>query len=107
MQMVDIILPVSVISKYAQLMKPFTCLGSSVEKNAESIRNKNMAPPLVGITNLNNESLPLIHLEFKGFRLMMPASTDTNKLQYDLLMLQVNYFALARIIYLLAIYYNI
>lgn len=91
MQMVDIILPISVISKYAQLMKPFTCLGSSAEKSAESIHNKNMATPLVGITNLNNESLPLIHLEFKGFRLMMPAFTD--KLQHDLLMLQViNHF---------------
>ncbi|XP_071652871.1 intermembrane lipid transfer protein VPS13B isoform X2 [Temnothorax longispinosus] len=88
MQMVDIILPISVISKYAQLVKPFTCLNSSTEKNTESIRYKNMATPLVGITNLNNESLPLIHLEFKGFRLMMP--TDTNKLQHDLLMLQLD-----------------
>ncbi|XP_039314180.1 vacuolar protein sorting-associated protein 13B [Solenopsis invicta] len=90
MQMVDIILPISVISKYAQLVKPFTCLGSSIEKSTDSIRNKNMATPLVGITNLNNESLPLIHLEFKGFRLMMPAFTDTNKLQHDLLMLQLD-----------------
>lgn len=92
MQMVDIILPISVISKYAQLVKPFTCLDSSIEKSTESICNKNMATPLVGITNLSNESLPLIHLEFKGFRLMMPAFTDTNKLQHDLLMLQVNHF---------------
>lgn len=110
--MVDIILPISVISKYAQLMKPFTCLGSSFEKSAESIRNKNMATPLVGITNLNNESLPLIHLEFKGFRLMMPVLTDT-KLQHDLLMLQVvKHFAfpynfLIRYIIFKLIYINI
>ncbi|XP_070530231.1 intermembrane lipid transfer protein VPS13B isoform X2 [Cardiocondyla obscurior] len=90
MQMVDIILPISVISKYAQLMKPFTCLSSSIDKSAESMRNKNMAIPLIGITNLNNESLPLVHLEFKGFRLMIPAFTDTNKLQHDLLMLQLD-----------------
>ncbi|XP_011871179.1 PREDICTED: vacuolar protein sorting-associated protein 13B isoform X1 [Vollenhovia emeryi] len=89
MQMVDIILPISVISKYTQLVKPFTCLGSSIEKS-ESIRNRNMATPLIDITNLNNESLPLIHLEFKGFRLMMPTSTDTSKLQHDLLMLQLD-----------------
>ncbi|XP_012543255.1 vacuolar protein sorting-associated protein 13B isoform X3 [Monomorium pharaonis] len=88
-QMVDIILPISVIRKYAQLMKPFTCLGSSSEKSVESIHDKNTATPLVGITNLNNDSLPLIHLEFKGFRLMMPAFTDMNKLQHDLLMLQL------------------
>ncbi|KAL6262831.1 hypothetical protein P5V15_005621 [Pogonomyrmex californicus] len=89
MQMVDIILPISVISKYVQLVKPFTYLGSSIEKSTETI-HKNMATPLLGITNLNNESLPLIHLEFKGFRLMMPACTDTNKLQHDLLMLQLD-----------------
>jgi len=93
--MVDIILPISVISKYAQLVKPFMCFGSSIEKSTESIRNKNMATPLIGITNLNNESLPLIHLEFKGFRLMMPAFIDANKLQHDLLMLQVNHFVFA------------
>lgn len=87
--MVDVILPLSVISKYAQLVKPFTCLSSSVEKNAEVTRDKSVATPLTGITNLSNESLPLIHLEFKGFRLMMPASTDANKLQHDLLMFQV------------------
>lgn len=89
MQMVDIILPLSVISKYTQLVKPFTCLSSSVEKSAELPRGKSTATPLSGITNLSNESLPLIHLDFKGFRLMMPALTDANKLQHDLLMLQV------------------
>ncbi|XP_032691389.1 vacuolar protein sorting-associated protein 13B isoform X2 [Odontomachus brunneus] len=90
MQMVDVILPLSLISKYTQLIKPFTCLSSSVEKSAEVTRSKSMATPLIDITNLSNESLPLIHLEFKGFRLMMPASTDANKLQYDLLMLQLD-----------------
>lgn len=89
MQMVDVILPLSVITKYTQLIKPFACLSLSAEKSAEITRSKSMATPLTGITNLSNESLPLIHLEFKGFRLMMPASTDTNKLQHDLLMLQV------------------
>ncbi|XP_067209482.1 intermembrane lipid transfer protein VPS13B isoform X1 [Linepithema humile] len=90
MQMVDVILPLSVITKYTQLIKPFACLSSSVEKSAEINRSKSMATPLTGITNLNNESLPLIHLEFKGFRLMMPALTNTKKLQHDLLMLQLD-----------------
>lgn len=89
MQMVDIILPLSVISKYIQLMKPFACISSSIERNTEVTRVKNIATPLTGITSLNNESLPLIHLEFKGFRIMMPASTNANKLHHDLLMLQV------------------
>ncbi|EZA51369.1 Vacuolar protein sorting-associated protein 13B [Ooceraea biroi] len=90
MQMVDVILPLSVISRYTQLIKPFACLGSSIEKSTDVARGKSTATPLDGITNLNNESLPLIHLEFKGFRLMMPALTDTNKLQHDLLMVQLD-----------------
>ncbi|XP_011140226.1 vacuolar protein sorting-associated protein 13B [Harpegnathos saltator] len=90
MQMIDIILPFSVISQFTQLVKPFTCLSSSVEKSAEITHSENMAMPLIDITNLSNASLPLIHLEFKGFRLMMPASMDINKLQHDLLMLQLD-----------------
>lgn len=89
MQMVDIILPLSVIGKYTQLVKPFARLGSSIEKSAEVTRGKSTSTSLIGIISLNNESLPLIHLEFKGFRLMMPALSHTNKLQHDLLMLQV------------------
>jgi len=89
MQMVDVILPLSVISRYAQLIKPFVCLGSSTEKNMDIVHDKSTATPLGGIMNLNNESLPLIHLEFKGFRVMMPALANTNKLQHDLLIIQV------------------
>lgn len=89
MQMVDIILPLSVIGKYTQLVKPFARLGSSIEKSAEVTRGKSTPTSLIGIISLNNESLPLIHLEFKGFRLMMPALSHANKLQHDLLMLQV------------------
>lgn len=89
MQMVDVILPLSVISRYIQLMKPFACLGSAIEKSTDVAHVKSTATPLYGITNLNNEVLPLIHLEFKGFRLMMPALTETHKLQHDLLMIQV------------------
>lgn len=88
MQMVDVILPLSVISKYTQLIQPFACLGSSIEKNTDVAR-KSASTSLIDITNLNNESLPLIHLEFKGFRLMLPVLTDTIKLHHDLLMLQV------------------
>lgn len=87
-QMVDIILPLSVIGKYSQLVKPFARLASCIERNTEVIRDKSTSP-LIGIITLNNESLPLIHLEFKGFRLMMPALNQANKLQHDLLMLQV------------------
>ncbi|XP_050449510.1 intermembrane lipid transfer protein VPS13B isoform X1 [Cataglyphis hispanica] len=87
-QMVDIILPLSVIGKYSQLVKPFARLASCIERNAE-IRDKSTSP-LIGIITLNNKSLPLIHLEFKGFRLMMPALNQANKLQHDLLMLQLD-----------------
>lgn len=88
MQMVDIILPLSVIGKYIQLVKPFAHLGSSIERSAE-ITRKSTSTSLTNIITLNNESLPLIHLEFKGFRLMMPALCHANQLQHDLLMLQV------------------
>lgn len=89
MQMVDIILPLSVISKYIQLVKPFARLGSFIERSAEITRGKSTSTSLTDLITLNNESLPLIHLEFKGFRLMMPALNHANKLQHDLLMLQV------------------
>lgn len=89
MQMVDIILPLSVISKYIQLVKPFARLGSSIERSAEITRGKSTSTSFTNIITLNNELLPLIHLEFKGFRLMMPALNHANKLQHDLLMLQV------------------
>ncbi|XP_020300480.1 vacuolar protein sorting-associated protein 13B isoform X2 [Pseudomyrmex gracilis] len=89
MQMVDVILPLSVISNYTQLIQSFALLGSSIEKSTDVAR-KSASTPLIGITNLNNESLPLIHLEFKGFRLMLPVLTDTIKLQHDLLMLQLD-----------------
>lgn len=91
MQMVDIILPLSVISKYIQLVKPFARLSSSIEKSTEIIRDKSTSTSFTNIITLNNELLPLIHLEFKGFRLMMPALNHANKLQHDLLMLQVLY----------------
>ena len=89
MQMVDIILPLSVIGKYTRLVKPFARLGSSIERSSEVSRGKSTATPLTGIISLNNDSLPLIHLEFKGFRLLMPTLSHTSKLQHDLLMLQV------------------
>jgi len=85
--MVDVILPFSIISKYARLIKPFVCLGSTGK--GMDIAHKSTATSLNGITNLSNESLPLIHLEFKGFRFMMPTLSNTNKLQHDLLMIQV------------------
>jgi len=87
--MVDVILPFSIISRYAQLIKPFVCLGSSTERSTDIAHGKSRTTPLSGITNLNNESLPLIHLEFKGFRVMMPTLANTNKLQHDLLIIQV------------------
>ncbi|EFN66110.1 Vacuolar protein sorting-associated protein 13B [Camponotus floridanus] len=90
MQMVDIILPLSVISKYIQLVKPFARLSSSIEKSAEITRDKSTSTSFTNIITLNNELLPLIHLEFKGFRLMMPALNHANKLQHDLLMLQLD-----------------
>lgn len=111
MQMVDVILPLNVISKYTHLIKPLTRLSLSIEKNTDITRGKSVETPLTGITNLNNELLPLIHFEFKGFRLMMPALNDTNKLQHDLLMLQVVkycvYLILLEIVKLLYLFINV
>lgn len=90
MQTVDIILPLTVVSKYVQLVKPFTCFNQSVEKDTMETVEQNVTPRLTGIAGLDNESLPLIYLDFKGFRLMLPTSNIAKfKPQHDLLMLQV------------------
>ncbi|XP_066581689.1 intermembrane lipid transfer protein VPS13B isoform X2 [Prorops nasuta] len=89
MQMVDVILPPSVLNKYMQLMMPLTRLSKSIGKN--TVKDPGPVFPLSFITNLNNESLPLIYLEFKGLRLMVPSSAPARyKLQHDLLMFQLD-----------------
>ncbi|CAL7938023.1 unnamed protein product [Xylocopa violacea] len=90
-QMVDIILPLSIVSKYVQLIKPFTCFYQSVEKNTIEASEQNVTQRLNSITSLDNEVLPLIYLDFKGLRLMLPASNITKfKPQHDLLMIQLD-----------------
>jgi hypothetical protein len=87
-QTVDIIIPPSVLANYMQFFTPF--LNKKSPQKNDDIGEKNISTPFIGITNLRNESLPLIYLEFKGFRLMLPvASQSIQHLQHDLLMLKV------------------
>ncbi|KZC08609.1 Vacuolar protein sorting-associated protein 13B [Dufourea novaeangliae] len=89
-QMVDIILPLTIVSKYIQLLKPFTCFYRSIEKDNTETPDQN-ATGLNNIVCLDNESLPLVYLDFKGLRLMLPASNIIkSKPQHDLLMLQLD-----------------
>ncbi|XP_076241466.1 vacuolar protein sorting 13B [Calliopsis andreniformis] len=91
MQMVDIILPLTVVSRYMQLVKPFTCFNQSIEKDIFEIHEQNITPRLTNIAGLDNEILPLIYLDFKGLRLMLPTSNIVKfKPQHDLLMLQLD-----------------
>ncbi|XP_076165604.1 vacuolar protein sorting 13B isoform X1 [Ptiloglossa arizonensis] len=91
MQMVDIILPLTIVSKYIQLLKPFTCFYQSVEKDTIETFEQNLTPRLTSVASLDNEALPLIYLDFKGLRLMLPASNIMKcKPQHDLLMLQLD-----------------
>ncbi|XP_076631853.1 vacuolar protein sorting 13B isoform X1 [Colletes latitarsis] len=89
MQMVDIILPLTIVSKYIQLLKPFTFFYRSSEKDSAETFEQNVTPHLTSVASLDNEALPLIYLDFKGLRLMLPASNIMKfKPQHDLLMLQ-------------------
>ncbi|KOC70976.1 Vacuolar protein sorting-associated protein 13B [Habropoda laboriosa] len=91
MQMVDIILPLTILSKYMQLVKPFTCFYQSVETSTAESSEPNVTPGLNRITSLDNETLALLYLDFKGLRLMLPASNIVKvKPQHDLLMLQLD-----------------
>ncbi|XP_054006239.1 intermembrane lipid transfer protein VPS13B isoform X1 [Hylaeus anthracinus] len=91
MQMVDIILPLTVVSKYMQLLKPFTCFYQSIEKDTGETPEQNVTPHLTSVATLDNEALPLIYLDFKGLRLMLPVSNIMKfKPQHDLLMLQLD-----------------
>ncbi|XP_076376736.1 vacuolar protein sorting 13B isoform X1 [Megalopta genalis] len=91
MQMVDIILPLTIVSKYIQLLKPFTCFYQTIEKDSTETFVQNATAGLSSIINLDNEFLPLIYLDFKGLRLMLPASNIIKlKPQHDLLMLQLD-----------------
>ncbi|KAK2583878.1 hypothetical protein KPH14_001152 [Odynerus spinipes] len=90
-QMVDVILPLSILSKYMQLAKPFVHLDKTNEKIIKNNDEGIITSMLTMITNINNEFLPLVHLEFKGFRLMIPVSTPArHRLQHDLLILQLD-----------------
>ncbi|XP_047349792.1 vacuolar protein sorting-associated protein 13B isoform X2 [Vespa velutina] len=90
-QMVDIILPLSILSKYVQLAKPLINIDKKDLKVAKNDQQEIITSILVKITNINNEFLPLIHLEFKGLRLMIPVSTPARyQLQHDLLILQLD-----------------
>ena len=88
-QMMDFILPPSVLGKFMQLIKPFLNIHNAVQ-TISNVEESALTPPFISITNLKNEFLPLIYLEFKGFRLMLPVSTRIlQESQHDLLMLQV------------------
>ena len=90
-QMMDLILPPNVLGKFVQLIKPFLNF-HDIYQSSSNVQESAIKPPLIGITNLKNESLPLVYLEFKGFRLMLPVSTKILQgQQHDLLMLQVKY----------------
>nr|XP_031825790.1 vacuolar protein sorting-associated protein 13B isoform X2 [Nomia melanderi] len=90
-QMVDIILPLTIVSKYVQLLKPFTCFYQTIEKDCIETPEQNATTSLSSIASLDNETLPLIYLDFKGLRLMLPASNIIKlKPQHDLLMLQLD-----------------
>ena len=87
-QMVDVIVPLSVLQKYMQLVRPF--MSNKTSQDDSSASGKNISPPFIGVTNLRNEMLPLIYLEFKGLRLMLPVASELiQEFQHDLLMLQV------------------
>lgn len=90
-QMIDIILPIGLLSKYVPLIKPIARLKQSMNRVSKEIRETSSRNNLLGgITNLSNENLPLMHLELKGFRLMIPASTKNRlDLHHDLLIFQV------------------
>lgn len=88
-QMLDLILPPSVMGKFVLLVKPFLNFHDNVTLNS-SLQENTIIPPLIGITKLRNETLPLVYLDFKGIRLMLPVSTTiVQGLQHDLLMFQV------------------
>lgn len=88
-QMLDLILPPSVVGKFVQLVKPFFNFYDNVQTNS-NLQESAIIPPLIGITKLRNETLPLVYLDFKGIRLMLPVSTTIMQgLQHDLLMFQV------------------
>ena len=89
--MVDIILPLTIVSKYMQLAKPFMGLYQPIEKDTIEISEQSITTCLNSITSLDNEMLPLIYLDFKGLRLMLPVSNITKlKPQHDLLMIQLD-----------------
>ncbi|XP_043466399.1 vacuolar protein sorting-associated protein 13B [Leptopilina heterotoma] len=89
-QMLDLILPPSVVGKFVQLVKPFLNFHDNIPKNS-SLQESAFIPPFIGITKLRNETLPLVYLDFKGIRLMLPVSTTILQgLQHDLLMFQLD-----------------
>ncbi|XP_046469502.1 intermembrane lipid transfer protein VPS13B isoform X2 [Neodiprion pinetum] len=91
-QMLDIVLPLSIIGKYTQLIEPFMRLtGCSSNDIVDNSQENIAASSLSSFTNLRNDSLPLVYLEFKGCRLMLPASTMAKYgLLHDLLIIQLD-----------------
>lgn len=89
-QMIDIIVPLSVLKKYMKLVEPLVYVNRSHAYRETDILGKFIVPPFINATDLRNEHLPLIYLEFKGFRLMLPASSlDSKTYKQNLLMFQV------------------
>ena len=84
-QMIDMIMPLYIAKNYFLLFKSFFHRGS-MKKD----KDISTTPPLISITSLRNEDLPLIYLEFKGFRLMLPSSKIMHKQnQHDLIIMEV------------------
>ena len=91
-QTVDLTAPPNVLAKYIQVLKPF--FNTAVKPQNSSCKNKDKLPIFSGFTNLRNESLPLVYLDFKGFRLIMPVSMDfPQQYRHDLLTLQVQKYS--------------
>lgn len=90
--MLEIVLPLSIIGKYTQLIQPIMKLTQCSDNKVVNDPQEKFAPStLNGLTSLRNDLLPLVYLEFKGCRLMLPASTNARYgLLYDLLIIQVN-----------------
>lgn len=97
MQTLDIVLPLSIIGKYAELVEPFMQLTRSLDSKVVHTAQEKIAPSTFSnLTNLRNDLLPLVYLEFKGCRLMLPASnTARYGLLHDLLMIQVTFYILS------------
>ncbi|XP_012288372.1 vacuolar protein sorting-associated protein 13B [Orussus abietinus] len=90
MQMIDVVLPLRVLDNYVQLTKPLIHLYRSIN-TMDNIKDKPINLQSDELIGFNSSSLPLIFLDFKGLRLMVPISSNYKKeLLHDLLTIQLD-----------------